>query len=70
MIPPKRSFVNLGQRESSPLIWILDMREVIVEVVEGGVSTCGSAYGHCVRSGQKQSRSFLIKLNNLSEVGR
>jgi hypothetical protein len=69
MIPPKRSFVNLGQRESPPLVRILDMREVIVEVVEGGVSTCSPGYGHRVRSGQKQSRSFLIKLDNLSEVG-
>ena len=50
MIPPERSFINLSESKSSSLIWILDMGEVIVEVVEGGITTSGLVLGsgsHC-----------------------
>lgn len=54
VVPSKRGLVNLGQRESSSLIGILNMGEVVVEVVEGRITTCGLVGGsdsHCeVRS--------------------
>jgi hypothetical protein len=39
MVPSKRSFVDLSESESSSLIRILNVCEVIVEVVEGSIAT-------------------------------
>ena len=33
MVPPKRSFVNLGERKTTSLIRVLNVREVVVEVL-------------------------------------
>jgi hypothetical protein len=55
VIPAKGSFVDLSEGKSPTLIGVGDVGEVIVEVVEGGVSTRGlvegngsSRVGHCV----------------------
>ena len=39
VVPSERSLVDLSKSETSSLIGVLDVSEVIVEVVEGGVST-------------------------------
>lgn len=44
MVPSEGSFVNLGERKTTALIRILDMKEVIVEIVVG-VVTAGSLLG-------------------------
>lgn len=41
MIPSERGLVDLSEGQSSSLIGILDVGEVVVEVVEGGVTTGG-----------------------------
>lgn len=49
MIPAERSFVDFGKSKASSLIGVGNVGEVIVEVVEGGVSTGGGVVGgHCV----------------------
>jgi len=52
MVPSERRFVDLGESKSSSLVGVLDVCEVIVEVVESGVSTRGLGGGgsgcHCV----------------------
>ena len=52
MIPAKWGFVDFGESKSTTLIGILDVSEVIVEVVEGGVSTSrlleDRSRSHCV----------------------
>jgi hypothetical protein len=54
VVPSEGRFVNLGKSESSSLVGVLDVSEVIVEVVEGGVSTRGLGAGdrscHCVEA--------------------
>lgn len=48
VVPAERSLVNLGKSESATLVGVFNVSEVIVEVVEGGVSTSGSVVGgHC-----------------------
>jgi len=39
VVPSEWSLIDLSERETSSLIGVLDVGEVIVEVVEGGVST-------------------------------
>lgn len=41
MVPSEWSLVDLSESETTTLIWILDVGEVIVEVVESRVSTGG-----------------------------
>jgi hypothetical protein len=54
VIPAKGSLVDLSEGETTALVGVGDVGEVIVEVVEGGVSTGGliegngSGDGHCV----------------------
>jgi hypothetical protein len=45
VVPSERSLVNLSEGESSPLIGVSDVGEVIVEVVEGGVPSRGLIHG-------------------------
>lgn len=48
VVPAERSLVNFGKSESATLVRVFDVSKVIVEVVEGGVSTSGSVVGgHC-----------------------
>ena len=48
VVPAERSLVDLSESESAALVGVFDMGEVIVEVVESGVSTDGSVVGgHC-----------------------
>lgn len=52
MVPAEGRLVDLSQGESSSLIGVGDVSEVIVEVVEGGVSSGGLIEGrgsgwHC-----------------------
>lgn len=48
VVPAEGSLVNLGKSESATLVGVFDVSEVIVEVVEGGISTFGSVVGgHC-----------------------
>ena len=39
MVPAKRSLVNFSEGKTTTLIGVLDVSEVIVKVVEGGIST-------------------------------
>lgn len=39
MVPSKRSLVYLSKSETTTLIGILNMSKVVVEVVEGSIST-------------------------------
>lgn len=54
MVPAKGSFVDFGESKTTTLIGVLDVSKVIVEVVEGGVSTSslddgvGSRSSHCI----------------------
>lgn len=41
MVPAKRRLVNLGQCQTTALVGVSDMCEVVVEVVESGVSARG-----------------------------
>jgi hypothetical protein len=41
MVPSEWSFINLSQSETTTFIWVLDVCEVVVEVVECGITTCG-----------------------------
>lgn len=54
VVPSEWRLVDLGKSESSSLVGVLDVGEVIVEVVEGGVSTrglgAGGRSGHCVEA--------------------
>lgn len=45
VIPSERSLVDLGESKSPSLIGVLNVCEVIVEVVESGVSTSGLVGG-------------------------
>jgi hypothetical protein len=45
MIPSERCLVDLSECESSSLVGVGDMGEVIVEVVEGGVASGGLVHG-------------------------
>lgn len=38
VVPAERSLVNLSESKTPSLIWVLDVGEVIVEVVEGVVA--------------------------------
>jgi hypothetical protein len=53
VVPAERRLVNLSEGESSSLVGVGNVGEVIVEVVESGVSTGGlvegsGRRGHCV----------------------
>ena len=58
-LPSEGSLVNLGKCKSSSLIGILDMSEIIVEVVEGGVSSGGLSKGSDVCHGDKSGKASL-----------
>jgi len=66
VIPSERSFVDLSECESSTLIGILNMGEIIIEIVEGGVSTRGRGWdsgSHC----RELRLSRLMSRLNLAE---
>jgi hypothetical protein len=39
VIPSKRRLIDLGERKPSTLVRVLDMRKVVMEVVESGVAS-------------------------------
>jgi hypothetical protein len=39
MIPSKRRLIDLGEREPSALVRVLNMSKVVMEVVESGIAT-------------------------------
>ena len=45
VVPSKRGLVDLSEGESPSLVGVGDVREVIVEVVEGGIASRGLVYG-------------------------
>jgi hypothetical protein len=47
MVPSERRLVDLGQGETSALIHVVDVSEVIVEVVESSVPSRRSSLSHC-----------------------
>lgn len=50
VIPSERCLVDFGEGETTAFIGVLNMGKVIVEVVEGGISTGGLDYRssfHC-----------------------
>ena len=53
MVPAEGSFVDFSESKTTTLIGVSDVSEVIMEVVEGGVSTSslddgGSRSSHCI----------------------
>ncbi len=48
VVPSKGRLVDLSEGESSSLIRVVDVCEVVVEIVESGVSTSGLVEAHCV----------------------
>ena len=40
MVPAEGSLVNLGEGKASALVGVGDVDEIVVEVVEGIVTTC------------------------------
>jgi hypothetical protein len=51
MIPAKRSLVDFRESETSALVWIANVREVIVEVVERSIPPGGLDDWSWVRHG-------------------
>ncbi len=45
MVPSKRGLINLSKGKTSSLVRVSNVREVIVEVVEGSVASGGLVYG-------------------------
>ncbi len=45
MVPSKRGLINLSECESSSLVGVSNMGEIIVEVVEGSVASSGFVNG-------------------------
>jgi hypothetical protein len=56
MVPSERCLVDFGQSKSATLVGVLDVREVIVEVVESGVSAGGLVLSHRIEMEDVQTR--------------
>ena len=61
MVPAEGSLVDLSEGETTTLIGILDVSEVIVEVVEGSVAAVRLLDSHCVKGGWTGCRRELLK---------
>jgi len=59
MVPAKRGLVDFRESKTSALIGIANVSEIIVEVVEGGVSSGGLSKGSDVCHGDKSGKASL-----------
>jgi len=57
VVPPERGLVNLSESETSSLVGVGDVGEIIVEVVEGSVAPRGLIDGGGGRSGHCEEKS-------------
>jgi hypothetical protein len=64
VVPTKRSLVDFSKSESSSLVGVLNMGEVIVEVVESGISTSGGS----LRSGSHLREENILVTGQMINV--